>query len=323
MTRPTARDGRLLSDLSVAAGPDGTTPGGRSTADRRWGGRVSGGGGAVGRNDADGSLKSFQRSSASVASTLQLAIQHENDVVADAGGLLADPSLTQTAFLRWAARRGCWTATRRWPAWPSWCWSTTRPCRRSRRERWPIPRPVGRRRDLRGRPGGPALLLPRGRPVARGSASAAPAGIDLCADPMSKADLLAARDSGQGNYLPYPSGGQTWLAVQTPIYRGGITPATVAARRRRSPAGSAPSSTRPCCLFGRCGTSPACRCRCATTWVPRTSRSPAAPGGRRAVGDDRPAQRVDRADLRRRRRGGSGTARAAGRRRCAERAAGR
>ena len=43
---------------------------------------------------------------------------------------------------------------------------------------------------------------------------------------MGGAPLLTARDSGQGSYVPYVVGKQTWLAIQTPIYTGGAVPTT-------------------------------------------------------------------------------------------------
>ncbi len=59
-----------------------------------------------------------------------------------------------------------------------------------------------------------------------------PGGVDYCANPFIQDILLQARDSGEGAYLPYPSKGQTWLAIQTPIYRGGATPTTPEARQQ-------------------------------------------------------------------------------------------
>src|SRR5665213_2915458 len=57
---------------------------------------------AVGRNDGDKALKAFQRSSADVTSTLQLAIQHESDLVINAGGyVVSNPSSTQAEFASW------------------------------------------------------------------------------------------------------------------------------------------------------------------------------------------------------------------------------
>lgn len=58
---------------------------------------------AVGRDDAGKSRKSFERSAVDIASTLQLAIQHEDDLVVDASAFVAnDPSGSQTGFTRWA-----------------------------------------------------------------------------------------------------------------------------------------------------------------------------------------------------------------------------
>ena len=53
----------------------------------------------------------------------------------------------------------------------------------------------------------------------------------MCAIPAFQAVALGARDSGQGAYLPYPLGKQSSLAIETPVYLGGVVPATAAARR--------------------------------------------------------------------------------------------
>ena len=207
---------------------------------------------AVGRSDGDKSLKAFQRSAAAVASTLQLAIQHDNDVVADAGGLLADPGLTPTEFTGWA--------------------SAARVL-----DRYPEMSGIGSIVivDAAGLPGFAALALrdhagplaadgtftivPAGtRPfyclasagIYRGGISQTPAAFDYCADPASRLSLLGARDSGQGSYVPYTVAGLTLLAVETAIYRGGITPATIAARRATF-AGWVGTSVNPAVLLGR------------------------------------------------------------------------
>jgi diguanylate cyclase (GGDEF)-like protein len=65
---------------------------------------------------------------------------------------------------------------------------------------------------------------------ARGGQPNLSAGLDLC-DTVLGPDLMETRDSGQGAYLPYGSGKGTALVVGTPIYRGGIVPTTVQARR--------------------------------------------------------------------------------------------
>ena len=58
----------------------------------------------------------------------------------------------------------------------------------------------------------------------------APVGIDYCRTSLGP-DLLAARDSGQSAYVPYKLGKVSELALGSAIYRGGVVPATLAARR--------------------------------------------------------------------------------------------
>ena len=54
-------------------------------------------------------------------------------------------------------------------------------------------------------------------------------GVDFCANDKT---MLAARASGLGSYYPVALGFTTWLGINTPVYRGGTTPATTAARQR-------------------------------------------------------------------------------------------
>jgi diguanylate cyclase (GGDEF)-like protein len=243
--------------------------------------------GAVARNDADKSLKSFQRSSAGVASTLQLAIQHESDIVADAGGLLAAPNMSQTAFVQWAR------AARMLDRYPEMGAIGTLvlvdaadlPAFEARAEADPTTALAT---------GGTVAVIPAGaRPfyclitaaVVRKSVPGFPVGYDVCADPVSRGPLLAARDSGQGAYLPYPSGGRTWLSIETPIYRGVATPTTVA-QRRAALAGWVGTELDPTALLVRAlqdqpGRSVAMRYRVGTQDVAFTSGI--APVGARSV----------------------------------------
>src|ERR1700736_5464922 len=56
---------------------------------------------AVASNDTDRSRREFQTSSVEVASTLQLAIQHEQDLIVSAGGFVAgEPNATNTEFVQ-------------------------------------------------------------------------------------------------------------------------------------------------------------------------------------------------------------------------------
>lgn len=59
-------------------------------------------GSSVARDDAGKSRKSFERASGDIASTLQLAIDHQNDLVVNAAAFVADaPSSSQAAFVQW------------------------------------------------------------------------------------------------------------------------------------------------------------------------------------------------------------------------------
>jgi diguanylate cyclase (GGDEF)-like protein len=66
--------------------------------------------------------------------------------------------------------------------------------------------------------------------VLRQGVPPSPPGNDYCAEP-GQSVLFRARDTGQGSYEPLSFAGHEWLAVQTPAFRGGSVPATLAARR--------------------------------------------------------------------------------------------
>jgi diguanylate cyclase (GGDEF)-like protein len=165
---------------------------------------------------------------------LQLAIEHDNDVVADAGGLLADPNLTSTEFTQWAA------AARVLDRYPEMSAigslvvvdAAALPAFAAAHVVLDPEGPLAADEPFAVIPAGsrPFYCLASGR-ILRASTSRTPAGFDYCADPASRASLLGARDSGQGTYVPYVVDGQTMLAVQTPIYRGGTLPASVASRQ--------------------------------------------------------------------------------------------
>ena len=57
-----------------------------------------------------------------------------------------------------------------------------------------------------------------------------PVGEDLCAGALGKT-LLATRDSGKDELQPFSVDGSTILSLGSPMYRGGVTPTTVAGRR--------------------------------------------------------------------------------------------
>jgi signal transduction histidine kinase len=191
--------------------------------------------GSIAHSDADKSRQAFERSSADIASTLQLAIHDEESLVVNASAYIVEhPDGTVAEFRRWL------TSVRAF-------------------ERYPEVRSGGQMvivsaaklpafiAGARADPAGPLgpngsfeILPPGNRPfyclskVGGQSPHLAlrPAGFDYCANPATHKAVFGSRESGKGSYEPVPlPNGITLLGSQEPIYRGGVTPATVEARR--------------------------------------------------------------------------------------------
>jgi diguanylate cyclase (GGDEF)-like protein len=187
--------------------------------------------GSVARSDSQQSRRAFERSSGDVASTLQLAIQHEEDLVISANAFVAgNPNATNTQFVKWA---GSVRALARYPELFAFGYAVMvsaaeLPAFAARA----VADPVGTLAA-----NGSFQVIPAGnRPyyclaVGGVPGSRSPAGLDYCAIALVGPAGLVARDSGKGSYVPFNTGQETLLVVQTPIYRGGGTPATVGARR--------------------------------------------------------------------------------------------
>jgi diguanylate cyclase (GGDEF)-like protein len=186
---------------------------------------------SVAASDAARSREAFVQSSGEVASTLQLAIEREQDLVFPAAAFfLGDPTATSTQFRAWSTSVQAlarfheligWSEVLRVPASQLSAYAA---------------------RFVTGSSGGSASNgsfhpLPSGvRPYyclagagqARIPEPSAP--IDYCAG-ATGAPLLASLDSGQGAYGAVNLGHGQILAVDIPFYRGGVTPTTVRARR--------------------------------------------------------------------------------------------
>jgi diguanylate cyclase (GGDEF)-like protein len=78
-------------------------------------------------------------------------------------------------------------------------------------------------------PGNRAYYCLASAGLARNATAYVPTHLDYCALAPT---LIAARDTAQAGYAPFVEGGTTTLGVQTPVYRGGVAPATAPARRR-------------------------------------------------------------------------------------------
>jgi diguanylate cyclase (GGDEF)-like protein len=188
---------------------------------------------SVARNDADKSHQAFAQTSSQIASTLRLSIQHEQDLVVSVGAFdLYDPSGSNADYKRWLSEL---RAFERYPeltgiATIAFIPRAQLPAFEARVENDP---------SISHGPGDTFKLIPPGvRPyyclVTRSESEAisgpAPLGVDYCA---SVPQLIQSRSSGQGyDYaIKLPQVSKALLAVETPLYRGGGVPATVAERR--------------------------------------------------------------------------------------------
>jgi diguanylate cyclase (GGDEF)-like protein len=192
---------------------------------------------AAARSNADKARLSFHLASAEIASTLTLAIQHEEDLIISASAFFAgNPQATPADFDRWtqAVR-----AMNRYPELQNIGLVKIVPAARLAAFETSLAadpvRPLGPNSLP---PREPFTILPAGsRPyycfavagLARDMASYLPAGIDYCALAPT---LITARDKGEDSYAPVSTRRGPALGIETPVYRGGVTPSSVAARRR-------------------------------------------------------------------------------------------
>ena len=189
---------------------------------------------SVAGSNADQSRQAFTETSGEVASTLQLAVQREQDLAVSAGGFfLGKPTASTADFRAWARSV---QALQRFPELGGWGEVTIVPASQlaaftAKTVAHP-PTPLG--------PDGAFHLIPPGsRPYyclltvgqERNQLVGAPPGIDYCAG-RTGAVNFASRDSGRAAYQVINVGAGNVLGVEVPFYRGGMVPATVAARRQ-------------------------------------------------------------------------------------------
>jgi diguanylate cyclase (GGDEF)-like protein len=191
---------------------------------------------AVASSESQKARLAFHLSSEEIASTLKLAIQHEEDLVVAASAYVTSNRHGSPAdFDRWATSV---QAIQRYPELENiGLVKLVKASELTSFERYIAAEPV---RALGPRSQAPTEgfeVLPAGpRPyycfavagIARSTASYIPAGADYCA---LAPELISGRDSGLASYAPFQAGGSTTLGVSTPVYAGGVVPHTVAARR--------------------------------------------------------------------------------------------
>ena len=184
-------------------------------------------------NDRNTARGTFRSSSAEVASSLQLAIQEEDDLLVNAGAYVSDnPRSSNIRFRRWASAV---RALQRYPELITLGVLAVVPAAKlaafaANAQRDPAGY-LSAGNIFRVIPPGArsfyclaAALASRGLPL--------PAGADYCASASLRSSILATRDAARGDSRPYRIGTLTLLTTSTPVYRGGGIPATRTARRK-------------------------------------------------------------------------------------------
>jgi diguanylate cyclase (GGDEF)-like protein len=189
------------------------------------------------RSNADKARLAFNLTSAEIASTLKLAIQHEEDLVVGASAFVTgNPNASPADFDRWTESVH---ALQRYPELQNIGLVAFIPASRlaafeARMAATPIrplgPQSAGSHQRLQVLPAGerPYYCLAEAG-LARSAANYLPVGLDYCALAPT---MIKARELGLAGYAPIVDGSGTSLGVETPVFRGGPVPATEAARRR-------------------------------------------------------------------------------------------
>ena len=194
---------------------------------------------AVGRSDAAKARLAFHLSSASIASTLKLALQHDEDLTISANTFFADdPNASRVDFKTWATRE---QAPRRFPELERLGFvalvKAQEPAAFEARTTGQAVTSLGGRSVSTGAEGVRVAARAAQRPyycvtvakLVRGPVEYPPVGVSRCA---LTSPLLLSRASGQSNYALVSARREQALGVETPVYSGGATPSTVARREQ-------------------------------------------------------------------------------------------
>jgi diguanylate cyclase (GGDEF)-like protein len=182
------------------------------------------------RDDQATAQRQLRSASAEIESRLALTIQHEQDLIIGASAfVITNPNASNAQFTAWAESN---QALARYPEVLGIGHSEIVPASDLARFRTQNV-PLAAQSTFKVVPAGsrPFYCLSVGS-TTRTAQHAFPAGYDFCANGAIGAASLSSRDSGQPAYVPIRSGKTTLLSVTNPVYRGGVTPKTVAGRRR-------------------------------------------------------------------------------------------
>jgi len=192
---------------------------------------------AVASSEAAKARLAFRSASIEIATNLRMAIQHEEDLVISASAFVTtNPAMSPAEFDRWSESVH---ALQRYPELQNIGLLAYVPAAElGAFEARIAADPVRALGPGSANPRGRLAILPVGRRpyyclavagLARSSATYLPAGLDYCA---LAPQLVLDRSAGMTAYAPFAKGAATLLGVETPVYRGGVVPATVAGRER-------------------------------------------------------------------------------------------
>ena len=188
---------------------------------------------SFGQSNFEHARQNLRTSSVEIASALNLAIQHEQDLAISAGAfIIEDSDASETNFIDWLDNV---SAFKRYPE--ILAVAEVVVVRPSQLKNFAANAAINEKESKA--PSQTFTLTPPGRrpfyclvdvELARPGLPEIPIGLDLC-DSSLGPQLMQARDSGQPTYAPDSLGGPAAFAVGTPLYRGGGHPRTVAGRR--------------------------------------------------------------------------------------------
>jgi len=177
--------------------------------------------------------QNLQTSSVDIASTLNLAIEQEQDLAISAGAFIVEnPNASESTFNRWVKDEDAFQRYHEILA-----VAIVEVIRPSQLRAFAARAAINEKES--NAPSQTFTLTPPGRRPfyclvdvehARPGLTEIPIGLDMC-DSSLGPQLLQARDSGQPTYAPDSLGGPAAFAVGTPLYRGGSHPSTLAGRR--------------------------------------------------------------------------------------------
>ena len=189
---------------------------------------------SVAQSEADKSSREFQRSSGDIASTLQLAIQHQQDLTVSAGAYFSqNPDSTVAEFLSWMRAMRVYE---RYPELQGIGASViVKPSALAAFKKAAEADPAGPLRNGRyevipagDRPFYCLAVFGNTRPQTKGTEQQA--GYDYCSGPTG-GETFGTRDTGEPRYIPLKFGSVQSLSTVTPVYKSGTTPKTIKERR--------------------------------------------------------------------------------------------